>query len=153
MRKDKAPLSSRDRALGLLSRREHSARELSRKLVQKGVARDEAIAVVDELSERSWQSDDRYASALVRKRAGDGYGPMRIRAELSTKGITREAQTAAIEAAEVDWIAIARTAFERKFRGVAAVDHKERQKRAGWLAARGFDGVTIRAVTRAEVDE
>lgn len=153
MRKDKAPLSSRDRALGLLSRREHSARELSRKLVQKGVARDEAIAVVDELSERSWQSDDRYASALVRKRAGDGYGPMRIRAELAVRGIPRETQAAAIEAADVDWIVIARAAYDRKYRGIAAGDHKERQKRAGWLAARGFDGATIRAVTRAEVDE
>lgn len=153
MGKDRPPISSRDRALGLLSRREHSARELSRKLVQKGVAREEAGEVVAEMGERSFQSDTRYAGSLVRKRAADGYGPMRIRAELAVQGITREAQSLAIEEADVDWVAIARHEYERKFRGKEAADHKERQKRAAWLSARGFDGATIRAVTRADAED
>lgn len=153
MRKDKTPLSARDRALGLLSRREHSARELGRKLVQKGVAREEASDVVAEMGERTYQSDERYAGSLVRKRAADGYGPMRIRSELAAQGITRDAQAAAIEAADVDWVAVARKEFQRKFREVIASDHKERHKRAAWLMARGFDAATVRAVTRADVDD
>lgn len=153
MRKDKPPLPPRDRALGLLSRREHSARELKRKLQQKGVAVDEAAEVVGEMGERNYQSDTRFAESLVRKRALDGYGPMRIRAELASHGIVREAATLAITSADVDWVQIARRVFTAKYRDTEAADHKDRQKRAAWLAARGFDGATVRAVTRAEVDD
>ena len=91
MRKDKPPLPPRDRALGLLSRREHSARELKRKLQQKGVTAEEAVDVVDEMGERNYQSDARFAESLVRKRALDGYGPMRIRAELASHGMRVDA--------------------------------------------------------------
>ena len=89
----------------------------------------------------------------MRRRALDGYGPLRIRAELASHGIVREAATAAIATAEVAWTVIARRVFSAKFRDTEAADHKERQKRAAWLAARGFDGATVRAVTRAEVDD
>ncbi|HWT15353.1 MAG TPA: regulatory protein RecX [Patescibacteria group bacterium] len=153
MRKDRPPVSPRDRALGLLSRREHSARELKRKLLQKGVAAEEAGDVVGEMGDRNYQSDARFAESLVRRRALDGYGPLRIRAELASHGIVREAATAAIGSAEVDWIVIARRVFSAKFRDTDAADHKERQKRAAWLSARGFDGSVVRAVTRAEVDD
>jgi regulatory protein len=153
MRKDKPPLPPRDRALGLLSRREHSARELKRKLQQKGIAADEAGDVVDEMGERNYQSDTRFAESLVRRRALDGYGPMRIRAELAAHGIVREAATAAIASADVDWGMIAKRVFSSKYRDTEAADHKERQKRAAWLSARGFDGTTVRAVTRAEIDD
>ena len=153
MRKDKTPLPPRERALGLLSRREHSARELKRKLQQKGVAADEAGEIVGEMGERNYQSDARFAESLVRRRALDGYGPVRIRAELASHGIVRDAATAAIEDADVDWTAIARRVFAAKYRGTEAADHKERQKRAAWLAARGFDGATLRVVTRADIDE
>lgn len=153
MRKNKPPLPPRERALGLLSRREHSARELKRKLQQKGVAPDEAGDVVGEMGERDYQSDTRFAESLVRRRALDGYGPLRIRAELASHGIVREAATAAIATAEVDWMLIAKRVFSAKYREIEPADHKERQKRAAWLSARGFDGTTVRAVTRAEVDD
>ena len=99
MRKEKPPLPPRERALGLLSRREHSARELKRKLQQKGVAAEEAGDVVGEMGDRNYQSDARFAESLVRRRALDGYGPLRIRAELASHGIVREAATAAIATA------------------------------------------------------
>lgn len=153
VRKDKPPLPPRERALGLLARREHSARELKRKLQQKGVAAEEAGDVVGDMGERNYQSDERFAASLVRRRALDGYGPLRIRAELATHGIVREAASAALDTAEIDWIAIARRVFASKFRGTEAADYKERQKRAGWLGARGFDAAVIRAVSRAEVED
>jgi regulatory protein len=153
MRKDKPPLPPRERALGLLSRREHSARELKRKLQQKGVTAEEAVDVVGEMGERNYQSDTRFAESLVRRRALDGYGPMRIRAELASHGIVREAATTAIASADLDWMQVAKRVFTAKYRDTEAADHKERQKRAAWLSARGFDGSTVRAVTRAEADD
>ena len=65
----------------------------------------------------------------------------------------REAATAAIATAEVDWMLIAKRVFSAKYREIEPADHKERQKRAAWLSARGFDGTAVRAVTRAEVDD
>lgn len=153
MRKDKPPPTPRERALALLARREHSARELQRKLVHKGVAGDDAKAVVGELGERAWQNDARFAESLVRRRASDGYGPSRIRAELAMHGIGREAASAAIAAAEPDWLGIAKRVFAAKYHDAAGVDARERQKRAAWLAARGFDAAMVRAVTRADPED
>jgi regulatory protein len=117
------------------------------------VTAEEAVDVVDEMGERNYQSDARFAESLVRRRALDGYGPVRIRAELASHGVVREAATSAIAAADVDWMQIAKRVFSAKYRDTEAADHKERHKRAAWLAARGFDGATVRAVTRAEVDD
>lgn len=153
MRKSKQSLSPRDRALGLLSRREHSARELKRKLVQKGIAADEAGDVVEEMGERNYQNDARFAESLVRRRALDGYGPMRIRAELAAHGIVREAATAAIASADIDWGAAAKRVYSAKYRDTEATDPMERRKRAAWLAARGFDRALVGAVTHAETDD
>ena len=74
-------------ALGLLARREQSRRELKRKLGQKGYERDEADAALDRLEEQHYQDDERFAGMLVRNRAGQGYGPVRIRMELKTHGL------------------------------------------------------------------
>jgi regulatory protein len=153
MGKDKTPLSTRDRALGLLSRREHSARELKRKLVQKGVASDEAQVVVGEMGERSYQSDERFAGSLVRRRAASGYGPARVRAELAMHGIVRDAADQVLDSADVDWLAVARKAYLRRYGDVPTADRKERQMRMAWLANRGFDGATIRLLIRGDVED
>ena len=143
-------MSSRDRALGLLSRREHSARELKRKLVQKGVATDEARDVVDEMGVATYQSDERFAGALVRRRAASGYGPARIRAERATHGIVRDAANQVLAESDVDWLLVARKEYLRKYAGSEPADAKERQKRMAWLASRGFDAATIRQLTRGD---
>ena len=57
------------RALGLLTRREHSRRELSRKLTSRGVEAADVRSAVDRLEAEGWQSDTRFAEALVRSRA------------------------------------------------------------------------------------
>ena len=74
--------SAYDKALGMLARREHSRRELRLKLRQKGYEGEEAGAALDRLGEQHYQDDDRFAGMLVRSRVSQGYGPMRVRAEL-----------------------------------------------------------------------
>src|SRR5687767_12564106 len=71
--KEQTPLQ---RALGLLVRREHSRKELTRKLLARGVERDEAEAAVARLAGEGWQDDVRFAELLVRSRASTGYGPL-----------------------------------------------------------------------------
>ena len=58
--------SPTQRALGLLTRREHSRQELARKLINRGVEAQEASAAINRLAEAGWQDDARFAASLVR---------------------------------------------------------------------------------------
>lgn len=152
-RKRRRPeLTPQQRALGLLVRREHSRRELARKLAARGVGDEEAQAAVERMTAEGWQSDDRFAEQLVRSRANNGYGPVRIRAELGTHGLDRDAVAAALDGYDGDWAANARDLVRRRFpRGVD--DLAQRRKAADFLARRGFDGDQIRAAVRFDPDE
>src|SRR5688572_28275197 len=74
------------RALGLLTWREHSRTELVRKLTSRGMEAAEVDSVVTRLTADGWQDDSLFAESLVRARVSSGYGPLRIRAELATHG-------------------------------------------------------------------
>jgi regulatory protein len=54
------------RALGLLVRREHSRKELGRKLTEKGIAREELDLALETLRRQDFQNDARFAAALGR---------------------------------------------------------------------------------------
>jgi regulatory protein len=144
------------RALGLLVRREHSQRELARKLVARGVGADEAAATVSRLRDAGWQDDMRFACSLARSRALAGYGPLHIRAELRTHDLGEEAVAAAFaalaEAGEDDWRRLAAELVYRRF-GALPDDYARSRKAADFLARRGFDADTIRAVSRGMADE
>lgn len=141
------------RALGLLVRREHSRRELTRKLAARGVEAEAAAAAVERLAGEGWQDDRRFAEYLVRGRAGSGYGPLYIRAELGTHGLPGEVITAAMEAFADQWTGIARDLVRRRFGPAGPVDLAQRRKAADLLARRGFDGDSIRAASRFDPDD
>lgn len=147
---DKSPRrSAYDQALGLLARREHSARELKTKLRVGGQAGDDAERAVERLREQHYQDDDRFAAGLARRRAAQGYGPLRIQAELKSHGMGDAAIREAIAAAEADWEAVAAAQLRRHAGAKPAADAAGRAKRAAFLLRRGFDAATVRAVTRA----
>ena len=150
---DKPKRTAYDKALGLLARREHSRRELKTKLRQSGYEGDEATAAVDRLGEQQYQDDDRFAEILVRSRAGQGYGPQRIRAELKTHAVPDVRIRELLDAADVDWEASAVDQLRRRYGGKGPVDHAERARRAQFLLRRGFAAATVRRATHAEVDD
>src|SRR3970040_1376226 len=88
-RRGAVELSPIQRAVGLLSRREHSRLELTRKLCERGLAADEVEAAVEKLATDGWQDDARFARFLLRSRVSGGYGPIRIRAEPAAPGVAR----------------------------------------------------------------
>ncbi|MEI3061600.1 MAG: regulatory protein RecX [Oscillospiraceae bacterium] len=81
---------ARDRALGMVSRRMYSRKELRDKLVQKGEDADTAAYCADWLAEHGFINDETYAAAIVRHYAAKNLGVSRIRMELSRRGISRE---------------------------------------------------------------
>ena len=146
-------LSPTQRALGLLTRREHSRKELIRKLVAKGIASDDVETVVAKLANAGWQDDVRFAESRVRARVNDGYGPLHIRAELASHGLDRDTITAALDTFEGDWGENARDLVRRRYGDGVANDLKSRRKAADMLMRRGFDPACIRAATRLDPDE
>ncbi|MCC7636046.1 recombination regulator RecX [Stenotrophomonas rhizophila] len=141
------------RALGLLVRREHSRKELTRKLQARGIETEAALAAVDKLSEAGWQDDTRFAENLVRIRANTGYGPIHIRAELGTHGLDSEQIAAAMDTFEGDWADNARELVCRRFGPSGPEELPQRRKAADLLARRGFDGDSIRRATRYDPDD
>lgn len=89
------------RALALLSRREHSVQELHTKLGNKFPQCDRHIQqACASLEAQGYLSDARFAEVYARSRLNRGFGRMRIERELKQKGIPAEtARTAFDEAA------------------------------------------------------
>ena len=89
---------ARNRAMELLSRRPMSEKELVDKLIRKGEDEEAARDCACWLREEGFLNDESYAAAVARHYAAKGYGPGRVRAELSRRGVDRELWKDAIEA-------------------------------------------------------
>jgi len=137
--KNAAEPTAYQRALGLLVRREHSRKELSRKLKAKGIESNDLDCALEKLVRQDFQSDQRFASALARTRAASGYGPMRIRSELGTHGRSRDIIEAALDACEPDWNMSARELIARRYASKNLSDPAIRRKAVDFLLRRGFE--------------
>ena len=152
-REEKNSVSAYEKALTLLARREHSARELKSKLARKGLDATESASALADLQAKDFQNDARFGEMLVRSRIAQGYGPRWIIAELKTHGIVEAKARALIDAADPDWPALIRELVRRRY-GAKPENLAERVKRANFLLRRGFDAATVQSTTRAEgVDE
>ena len=149
----KSKPSAYNKALGLLARREHSRKELRQKLDRSGYARDEASEALTRLGEQHYQDDDRFAEALIRNRSAQGYGPMRLRAELKSHGLSDARIRSLLDVAEIDWAASAAAQLRRRYGAGGSLEPAERARRAQFLLRRGFPAATVRDVTHADVDD
>lgn len=142
-------LGLRERALGLLARREHSRAELARKLSPHGEA-DEIAALLDDLERRKQLSDARYAESLRHTRSGK-YGSRRLAHELREKGVGEGLIADAVAEAREDDLAAARAAWVKRF-GVLPNDANERARQYRFLLGRGFPADVVRRVVGGEGD-
>lgn len=126
------------KAIGYLSRREHSAYELSRKLERSGFDGGLVGHVMRELQAHGLQSDSRFAEAYVRYRGSRGFGPARIYKELADKGVSSALAEDVMADSGRDWYAQAASVRMKKFGDNKPVDFKERARQARFLQYRGF---------------
>lgn len=126
--------------LQALSRREHSKGEL---LAKKAAELDEesAVAVIEGLAERGWQSDWRYCQSYVRSKSNSGNGALKIKQGLQRSGISAEMLREALE--EIDWFALAAQVYVKKYPQTTK-DRAERAKRQRFMVQRGFSFEEIR---------
>lgn len=139
------------RAVQLLSRREQSEYELVQKLCQRGFAKTAVQRVVAKLQERRWQSDQRFAEMFYRSRVEQGYGSIKIKAEMQQRGIAAATIDEIFTSAETDWVALATDRYLRKFGAakLSQLEPKERAKRQRFLAQRGFSANHVYAAEAA----
>jgi regulatory protein len=137
----------------LLVRREHSRRDLKRKLGLRGADPAEAEAAVEKLAGLGYQDDDRFGASFARDRAASGYGPVRIRQELAGHGLSSDQVQSALDQCETDWAASARSLVEKRFRPEQLADPARRRKAVDFLLRRGFDPNCTYAAVRARPDD
>lgn len=136
----------RNKAMRLLARREYSRHELHSRLMQTGADEALVIALLDQLAQRGWLSDQRFSEQLLRARSGQ-FGSRRIRYELREKGVDESTINATMaEAPQADY-SVAKALWLKKF-GQPAQDEKEKAKQVRFLQARGFGFEIIRKIIR-----
>jgi len=143
-------ISLKGRALKLLAAREHSRRELERKLAPHEAEPGQLKTALDELQARGFIDEQRVVDSLLHRRAAR-LGAGRIRQELQAKGLDAERVALAVAGLRATEVERAREVWRRKF-GVLPQDAAQRAKQARFLAARGFGGEVIRRVLRMEDD-
>ncbi|MDB0572172.1 recombinase RecX [Ralstonia solanacearum] len=135
------PLSLKARALGYLSRREHSRAELRRKLAPHAESADEVEALLDWLEGENWLSNARFAESVVHRRAGR-YGTARLMQELKTHQLDDQALGEVKAQLQASEAARAKAVWERRF-GRPPVDMAERAKQVRFMVARGFSRAVV----------
>ncbi len=129
--------SAKNKAIELLSRREHSQVELQQKLKQRGFNEQHIKQALLELNESKLQSDERFAESYIRARSRKGFGPARIKQELRERGISNDAIETIFNACEIDWEQLLREVHKKKFRTIPN-DFKEQAQQKNFLQYRGF---------------
>jgi regulatory protein len=132
------PADIRVAAMNLLSRREHSRRELRQKLIRRFPDEQLLEEQLQRLAEESLQSDERFAESFVRQRVERGYGLLRLRQDLRDKGLSDEEIAATLDAQAIDWYAVAEEVLLKKFGAAPAADMKEKARRCRFMQYRGF---------------
>jgi len=138
-RKHPEPLAeARESAIRLLARREHAVLELRHKLQQRGFAPAIIETVLQQLVAEDLLSDNRYAEIYVLSRIDKGYGPWRIRRELSERGVSEEIITTVLQNFDNDWMAKLAALHRKRFAALPPDHSAEQAAQIRFLRQRGF---------------
>ena len=133
---DLTEVEVRDIAVGYLSRREYGIEELRRKLLQRGAESDITDSVVSALADENLVSDQRFTEMYVRTRIRALFGPMKIRGELRSRGISDNLIAQAMPDEPDTWFESASQWVSKRCRG--ELDYAGRAKIYRSLMNRGF---------------
>lgn len=134
----------------LLAQREHSRRELTRKLTPHAESPEELQTLLDDLERGNQLSEQRFAEGRARALARK-FGAARIEHDLRERGVAAEAAAQASSAARATEFDRARAVWLRKF-GSPPSDRNARARQARFLLSRGFSSEIVNRVLRASDD-
>ena len=134
-----------NKALDLLSRREHSRKELYLKLISRFESKEDINLILNKLEKNKLLSDSRFTEEYVQARRRKGFGPIKISAELEKRGISDSLISAQINIYE-DWDDLAQSTFQKRFPEGISKDFKKLQKQKNFLSNKGFTFYQIESV-------
>jgi len=127
----------------LLARREHSTLELSRKLYRKDFDQPDIDTVLTQLHQENLLNDERFTETFIHARRAKGYGPLRIRMELTERGISQELIEHQLKITDNAWFEDVRKVWQKRFKNSVPQDPKSRAKHMRFLQYRGFTSEQI----------
>ena len=135
-----------NKALDLVSRREHSQYELIQKLNKRFPETMPIIEeVVKKLAINNILNDERFAEMYLNSRARKGFGPKKIEMELNFKKVDSSFITIAIAEYE-SWTENAQNELLKKFKGIKPTDYNSKMKQKQFLFNRGFSSQIIERI-------
>ena len=134
-----------NKSLDLLSRREHSFKEIKEKLSSRFENKEIIESVIEKLSDNNLVNNTRFAEVYVSARKRKGFGPKKIIHELSSKGVDESVSNNVITE-EGDWEMTAKLVFLKKYKDGPSSDIKEKLKQKSFLQNRGFRFKEIESV-------
>ncbi|HEY9632516.1 MAG TPA: regulatory protein RecX [Coleofasciculaceae cyanobacterium] len=142
----------------LLSRREYSAYELTKKAREKGFEQSEISEAIQELQSKDYQSDLRLVESMIASYQGK-YGKSVIKRKCREKGIAAdvfepiwESQTEGEEIGELDDLK-AKVMRKYKIDDFLSIEPKTKTKLWNYLQYRGFNPSEVLTQWRREQEE
>ena len=137
MRKSVDLSFAKTRALRILGNRNLSAKEMERRLAEKGESIEVSKETVLWLEENGLICDSEYAAKIVKHYSENGYGISRIREELFRRGIPRETWEDALQVIQcTDLEKASYDLIERKLKG--SLDKNDLHRASNYLVRRGY---------------
>ena len=140
---------TREKALELLSLREHGSGELRTKLLQKGYEKAHIAEVIDYLKEKNYLNDERfadlYSEELIRRKQ---FGPMKVKEKLFQRGMSSSLiQNILSNYDRETQIKNCRYHFQKKYRSNTSIETREDKAKAiRYLQGKGFGWDVINSV-------
>lgn len=137
------------KAMHLLSMRDHSVAELTKKLKQREYPQGHIDATIDRMSDLNYLDDERVCMNMTRMLINQSWGPYQVRNKLKLKGFKeRHIDESLQELVEEDtWFENASDRVRSKFRKEPEeMDRDEKQKVFRHLQHRGYGGDIIRRI-------
>lgn len=151
-------MSCSDYFYQLLSRREYSVYELTKKGQEKGFAIQEITEVIQELQSKNYQSDKRLVESMIASYRGK-YGKSVIKRKCREKGIAADvfeemwqSQTEDEETGELDDLK-AKVKRRYKIDNFFSIESKTKAKLGNYLQYRGFNPSEVLAQWQEEQEE
>ena len=138
----------------MLSIREHSQKQMSQKLTNKGFEPSVIASCIDYLVENDWLSDERFCNSFIRSKADKGQGLKKIRSELVLQGIEHQTIYQQLQEENIDWQNVCIKALKKKL-GIFSCDDipkhitfRQKIKLENFLRFRGFSAEEIKVAIR-----
>ena len=138
-------------AVTLLARRDFCSSELAARLSSQGFDQQAIGSAVQELRDRHYLDDVRYARQFVTVHAERGHGPVRIRHDLVALGVGERQIDSALDE-RTDWATRAQTLRARRFGAEPPHVWAEKARQARFLKYRGFSDDDIRSALGTDMN-